>query len=79
MRHLPHGRLRREVEAYVDGELGGPARIAAVERHLDDCLDCRRDLHVLRLMKCSLRRLAGNRPTDLTTARLRRWARQLTS
>lgn len=48
-------------------------------RHLDDCPDCRQDLDVLQRMKCSLRRLARNRPTDLTAARLRRWARRLGS
>lgn len=71
--------MRREVEAYLDGELAGPDRITAIERHLDDCPDCSQDLDLLQRMKCSLRRLAGNRPTDLSAARLRRWARSLTS
>ncbi len=42
-------------------------------------VDLERDLDVLQRMKCSLRRLASNRPTDLTAARLRRWARRLGS
>lgn len=71
--------MRREVEVYLDGELACPDRIVEVELHLDDCPDCRDDLDVLQRMKCSLRRLASNRPTDLTAARLRRWARRLGS
>ena len=77
MRHPTQRRIRREVEAYVDGELGRPDRIIAVEAHLDDCPDCRQDLDVLQRMKCSLRRLACNRPTDLAAERLRRWVRGL--
>ncbi len=80
MRHLAHRRIRREIEAYLDGELAGPDRVMAIERHLDDCPDCRQGLDVLQRMKCSLRRLACNRPTDLTAAaRLRQWARRLGS
>ncbi|MDZ7675320.1 MAG: zf-HC2 domain-containing protein [Acidimicrobiales bacterium] len=77
MRHPAHRRIRREVEVWLDGELHSPDRIVEVESHLDECPDCRQDLDVLQRMKCSLRRLASNRPTDLTAARLHRWARRL--
>lgn len=78
MFHSAHRRIRRDVEAYLDGELSAADRVARIEAHLDECADCRHDLDVLDRLKCSLRRLACNRPTDLTAARLRRWARQLT-
>lgn len=78
MLHSAHRRIRRDVEAYLDGELAGVDRVADIEAHLDECPDCRHELDVLERVKCSLRRLAANRPTDLTAARLRRWVRGLT-
>lgn len=79
MRHLTHRRIRRDVEAYLDGELASPDRTSQIEAHLDECPDCRDDVDVLQRMRCSLRRLAANRPTDLAAARVRRWARRLGS
>ncbi|HYZ99277.1 MAG TPA: zf-HC2 domain-containing protein [Acidimicrobiales bacterium] len=73
MLQAAHRRMRRDVDAYLDGELR-PARVAAVEAHLDECWGCNGYADTVRLMKRSLRRLAERRPTDLTVARLRRWA-----
>jgi anti-sigma factor RsiW len=73
-----HSRMRRAVDAYVDGELP-PARAAAVEAHLTDCWGCSGDAETLRLMKRSLRRLRHRGPSELTLARLRRWAEGLVS
>ena len=78
MLHSAHRRIRRDVEAYADGELAGLDRVADIEAHLDACADCRHALDVQGRVKCSLRRLAANRPTDLTAARLRRWVHGLT-
>lgn len=78
MLHAAHHRMRQSIEAYVDGELGAPAR-AAVEVHLDECWGCSSYAETLQLMKRSLRRVAERRPADLTTARLRRWAGSLVS
>lgn len=75
MLHSAHRRIRRDVEAYLDGELTGLDRVTDIEAHLDECADCRNELDVLDRLKCSLRRLALGRPTDLTAARLRRWVR----
>ena len=72
-----HRRMSRAVDAYVDGELCSPERIAEVETHLDRCWGCSGYAETLRLLKRSLRRLADRQPTDLGIARLRRWATDL--
>lgn len=79
MSHSAHRRMRNDVEAYLDGELSGADRVADVESHLAECADCRHEVYVLDRLKCSLRRLASNRPTDLAEARMRRWARRLSA
>ncbi|MGH9110918.1 MAG: zf-HC2 domain-containing protein [Acidimicrobiales bacterium] len=71
-----HRRVRRAVDAYVDGELAR-GQAAAVAAHLDNCWGCSGDADTLRLMKRSLQRLAARRPSDLARARLRRWAERL--
>ena len=73
MLHSAHGRMRRAVDAYLDGELP-PARAVAVEGHLDECWGCSGYADTVRLLKRSLQRLARRRPSDLAVARLRRWA-----
>ena len=71
-----HRRVRRAVDAYVDGELTR-SQAAAVEAHLDECWGCSGEADTLRLMKRSLQRLAARSPSDLARARLRRWAEGL--
>jgi anti-sigma factor RsiW len=73
MLSIAHGRMRRAIDAYVDGELP-PAQAGVVEVHLDDCWGCSGYADTVRLMKRSLQRLAQRRPSDLAVARLRRWA-----
>ncbi|MGH9229928.1 MAG: zf-HC2 domain-containing protein [Acidimicrobiales bacterium] len=68
-----HGRMRRAVDAYLDGELP-PARAVVVHVHLDECWGCSGYADTVRLMQRSLRRLGQRRPSDLAVARLRRWA-----
>jgi anti-sigma factor RsiW len=63
--------MRRDLDAYVDGELSR-LRVAAVEAHLEDCWGCSGEADTLRLIKRSLRTLAARRPSDLALARLRR-------
>ena len=75
MLQTAHGRMRRAVDAYLDGELP-PARAVVVEVHLDECWGCSGYADAVRLMKRSLRRLAQRRPSDLAVARLRRWAEE---
>jgi anti-sigma factor RsiW len=73
MLHAAHRRMRRAVDAYLDGELS-PVRAAVVEAHLEECWGCSGYAETLRLMKRSLRRLAERGPGDLAVVRLRRWA-----
>ena len=75
----PHRRMHRAVDAYVDGELRTPERIAAVRAHLDQCWGCSSYAETLRLLKRSLHRLARRQPTDLAAARLRHWVTELMS
>lgn len=70
-----HNRMRRAVDAYLDGE-PPPARAAAVEAHLTGRWGCRGDAETLRLRQGSLRRLGHRR---LTLARLCRSAAGLLS
>jgi predicted anti-sigma-YlaC factor YlaD len=74
-----HRRMRRAVDAYIDGELGSPQRFVEVQAHLDECWGCSGYAETVRLLKRSLRRLADRQPTDLAAARLRRWATDLMS
>lgn len=71
---LRHRRLRREVEAYVDGYVVSPDRAAVVRAHLEQCWDCSGDADTLRLVKAVLRRRGRLQPTSLSAARLRQWA-----
>jgi anti-sigma factor RsiW len=71
-----HRRYRRQVSAFVDGELDPPAT-AAMERHVRDCWGCSGAVEQIRLIKLSLARLSGRRPEPISAARLRRWARGL--
>jgi anti-sigma factor RsiW len=73
MLHTAHARMRRSIDAYVDGELTA-AHSAAVEGHLDECWACSGYADTVRLMKRSLRRLVQRRRRDLAVVRLRRWA-----
>jgi predicted anti-sigma-YlaC factor YlaD len=48
--------MRRQIDAYLDGELDGvPARTIA--EHLQDCWDCNDTANDLRLIRASLARL----------------------
>ena len=71
-----HHRHRRQVSAYLDGELDA-ATAAAVGHHLRRCWGCNSTLEDLRLIKVSLSHLAGRRPEALGAVRLRRWAMHL--
>jgi anti-sigma factor RsiW len=73
-----HHRNRRLVSAYLDGELDAPTA-AVVGRHVARCWACNSALEELRLIKASLRQLAGRRPEALGAVRLRRWAVTLSS
>ena len=68
-----HRRIRRKIEAYVDGELRSTSGIADVERHLDACWGCTGEADSLRLVKSSLRTIGSRRPADLSVVRLQGW------
>jgi hypothetical protein len=65
--------MRRQVEAYIDGELHSAHAITSVERHLHLCWRCSGDADALRLIKSSFHSLAMRRPTDLGLVRLQGW------
>ncbi|MGH2686464.1 MAG: hypothetical protein ACRDJP_13455 [Actinomycetota bacterium] len=73
-----HRRRRRQVMAYVDGEVDANVGHDAAE-HIRECWDCSGEADLLRLVKHALNRLGSSRPDDLTAARLKRWARGLGS
>lgn len=63
------------LEAFHDNELDGVSSLA-VQEHLDECLDCRRQLCWLREVEASLQRLSESVPPP--TQELRRRIRQPT-
>jgi anti-sigma factor RsiW len=75
---LAHHRMRRSVEAYVDGELAPQAR-ADVVRHLSRCWECSMAAETLRLLKWALSRHRVRSPSSLAERRLRRFAENLAS
>jgi anti-sigma factor RsiW len=73
---LGHRRMRRAVEAYLDGELS-PEAVAQVARHLSICWDCSALAETLLLLRRSLRRRRETTPQTVTERRLRRFAENL--
>lgn len=71
---IPHRRLRRDIDAYVDDELDAQHR-ATVRDHLERCPDCSAAAKVTMLVKASLAHM--RQPRALAAARLERWAQQL--
>lgn len=79
MRHLlAHRRMRRAVEAYLDGELTPEAR-AEVARHLSICWECSIAAETLRLLKRALSHRRDRTPSSVAERRLRRFAADLAS
>ncbi len=54
----------------LDGE-ATPARVATVQRHLEECVDCVEEMELLACMKRSLARLGGSKSADPAVTRLR--------
>jgi anti-sigma factor RsiW len=73
---LAHRRLRRAVEAYLDGELTPDAR-AEVARHLSICWECSIAAETLRLLKRALSHRRDRTPSSVAERRLRRFAEAL--
>ncbi len=65
---MTHARLRRQLSAYLDGELT-PADTDDVRAHLAQCATCRRELEHLQSVKALLQRLPERPvPQDLWAA-----------
>ncbi|WP_374194641.1 anti-sigma factor [Streptomyces sp. ISL-63] len=75
---IRHLRLRGQVEAYADGELAGNRRVR-VAAHIDRCWACSGTLHLLQLIKASLRDSPRRTPPSLASARMRRFANGLST
>ncbi|AYV26446.1 hypothetical protein EES41_06890 [Streptomyces sp. ADI95-16] len=74
---IRHLLLRGEVEAYADGQLSGAHR-TRVAAHIACCWTCSGSLQLLQLIKASLRNSPRRTPASLASARIRRYAHQLT-
>jgi hypothetical protein len=71
-----HRRIARLLDAHVDGELQvGPQR--RVIEHASRCADCRDGLTLTRQIKTSLTHLGTQRPPEVVTRRLHRFAEEL--
>jgi anti-sigma factor RsiW len=73
---LAHRRMRRAVDAYLDGELTPEAR-AEVARHLSICWECSIAAETLRLLKRALSHRRNRTPSSVAERRLRRFAEAL--
>jgi anti-sigma factor RsiW len=73
---LAHRRLRRAVDAYLDGELTPEAR-AEVADHLSICWECSIAAETLRLLKRALSHRLNRTPPSVAERRLRRFAEAL--
>ena len=73
---LAHRRMRRVVEAYLDGELTPDARVE-VARHLAICWECSIAAETLRLLKRALSHRRDRTPPSVAEPRLRRFAEAL--
>jgi anti-sigma factor RsiW len=73
---LAHRRLRRAVDAYLDGELTSDAR-AEVANHLSICWECSIAAETLRLLKRALSHRRDRTPPSVAEHRLRRFAHAL--
>jgi anti-sigma factor RsiW len=60
---MNHDRVRQLLPAHLEYELGGRKR-SAVDRHLEACEDCRRELYELRRTVYLLRQLDAEQPPD---------------
>lgn len=76
MSPVEHQRLRRLVEAYVDGELE-PRRAEAVRTHVRRCWECGGQVEVVLLIRAALRRHRRGQPAQLPLRRLGRLCREL--
>ncbi|MEU3143078.1 MULTISPECIES: hypothetical protein [unclassified Streptomyces] len=71
-------RLRRDVEAYADGQLTG-AHHMQMAAHVACCWACSGSLQLLRLIKASLRHHPHRTPPSLASTRVQRFAHHLTT
>jgi anti-sigma factor RsiW len=76
IRVLAHWRMRRAVEAYLDGELPPQAR-AEVANHLSICWTCSTLAETLRLLKRALRQRSHRSTPSVAERRLQRLAEDL--
>lgn len=73
---LAHRRMRRAVDAYLDGELTPDAR-SEVARHLSVCWECSIAAETVRLVKRALAQRRARTPVSIAEERLRRFAEDL--
>jgi anti-sigma factor RsiW len=66
-----HRRIRRDVSAYLDGEVGA-ATASAVRANLRQCWACSGDAELTRMIKHSLHNLASRHDDVVALMRLRR-------
>jgi hypothetical protein len=64
------------IDAWIDDELDA-AKARVVAAHVRDCWDCSSTAETTRLVKRSLRNRGNREPQHLATARLARFADQL--
>lgn len=76
LRVFAHRRMRRAVDAYLDGELALDARYD-VARHLSVCWECSITAETVRLVKRALAQRRARTPVSIAERRLRRLAEDL--
>lgn len=74
-RLLPDGHMGEQLSAYLDGELRTTEH-AFVTVHLDDCTECRLDLHELDAARTAVRSLPGLEPPEFLAMQRHRLERE---
>lgn len=74
---IRHLRVRRDIEAFLDGELDS-ARARRVRDHVSECWPCSGHLELMGLVRVALRRSHREEPSSLALRRLTRFSSGLT-
>ena len=78
MGYIHRRRWGGRLQSYIDGEVNS-ARMTIVQRHLQECADCKGEMEMLACVKRALARLGRGETVDPAVSRLRAHATRFTA